>query len=268
MGQKRQRQRYRRRWIEQQLSRVDFCGSQRHCRRGEAIECESCRNATCVARIVSKVSKLISGKEEATAAAAAEQARPSSWTLWRIIAQGQTEMGNSCQQATAAPRTACSHSTLSTHFIFFCYKYLHGMRCACVRENFPRFLPDGVNQTRRGARAGAELEAARCICFEGKTVKGIWQDFQLCSGYRGPSTLHPPCSSFHSPPCSTFCLLHSTRYLQDLAAFYHKVKVTFWKSAQKGNHIHTHWAALTPHSLSLSVSLISSLSLSHTCKYF
>jgi len=32
------------------------------------------------------------------------------------------------------------------HTIFLYNKYLHGMRCECVCENFPRFSLDGVNQ--------------------------------------------------------------------------------------------------------------------------
>lgn len=118
------------------------------------------------------------------------------------------------------------------------------------------------------AEAGTGAASARCICFEGKTVKGIWQDFQLCLGYRGPSRLlllfMLQFPLFTPSPCSTFCLPHSTHAtFKFLAAFYHKVKVTFLKICSKGN---SHWHALGS-SLSLSPFLsFSSVppSLSHT----
>lgn len=185
----------------------------------------------CVARIVSKVSKLISVEEEETQVAQGGSGSCGRGSPLELLANHCTRPNGNGQQLSAAPTVNFCFpppflmlQIFTWHAVCVC--------CACVRENFPRFLLDGVNQKRvaEGERQGQGAGTACCICFEGKLSKA----FQLCSGFCGtpsPALLRlallqfSPTAFLLIPLCS--CYLPHSMLPSNLAALYHNVKVTF-----------------------------------------
>lgn len=145
--------------------------------------------------------------------------------------------------------------------------------CACVRENFPRFFAGRRKSKQAGS--GGEAGTGRkgqlgAFALKANCQRHLTKIFSYARAIVGPFPFTElPCSSFL--PTFPLIPLHSC-YLphsvlpSNLAAFYHKVKVTFRKSAQRErNHIHTHSAShCPPLFLSLSLSPLSRPSLCHT----
>lgn len=88
----------------------------------------------CVARIVSKVSKLISVEEEET-----QVAQGGEWKLWAWLSTWTFSKSLHKAKRKWATVVSCAHcqlrplSTSVSHSLrFLCFKYLHGMRCVFV----------------------------------------------------------------------------------------------------------------------------------------
>lgn len=251
--------------IEKKLSRVDFCGSQRW------IECKSCHRETCanvcVWRIVSKVSKLISVEEEETQVAQGESGSCGRGSPLELLANHCTRPNGNGQQLSAAPTVSCAHCQLLFPPPLLSYASNIYMACGvcllCVCAWKFSTLFAGRRKSKEGGRGGEAGTGRRDSLLHllwRQTVKGI--SVMLGLLWASPS-LHSLALLQFSP--TTFpliplrsCYLPHSVLPSNLAALYHNVKVTFWKSAQRERKItftHTQQPLLPSLSLSLSPSL-------------
>lgn len=169
-------------------------------------------------------------------------------------------MGNSCQLRPLSAAPTVNFCFPLPFFLMLQIFTWHAVCvcCACVRENFPRFLLDGVNQNGKveGKRQGQGAGTACCICFEGKLSKA----FQLCSGFCGPPLLftHLPCSSF--PPLLSFsspsarATCHIPCYLRIWLRFITMSKLHFENLLKEREKSHSHTLSIASAPLFLSLS--------------